>query len=130
MEHRCTIRRPHACDIYVDGPPGEPKRVKSRNIGAGGIFVDTVDTPFTLNTAVTVAFHLRHGKQATDFRLRAMVVRAAPAGAAIMFLDIDGETLGRLDRLLRKMPKAAVRAELPADPESLVNRSVGRIANG
>ncbi|HEX9813036.1 MAG TPA: PilZ domain-containing protein [Burkholderiales bacterium] len=129
VEHRCTVRRPHECDIYVDSPSGDPKRVRSRNIGAGGIFVDSVDAPFALNTAVTVAFRLRHGKHATDFRLRAMVVRVAPVGAAIMFLDTDAETLGRLDGLLRRMPKAAVQAHLPADSDSQIDRSVEKIAN-
>lgn len=129
MEHRCTIRSSHACDIFVDSPPDEPKRMRSCNIGAGGIFVEAIDFPFALNAVVTATFRLHHGNQAADFCLRAMVVRVAPAGAAIMFLDTDAEALRRLDKLLRKMQRAAARVHPAIDLDSQIDRSVGKIAN-
>jgi c-di-GMP-binding flagellar brake protein YcgR len=114
MEHRCNIRKPHACDVFVESPPGDPKRVRSHNISAGGIFVDVAGDIVTLNTIVTVSFSLRRGNHAADFRMSAMVVRLTARGAALMFLDIDAETHGRLAAVLRRMPKAVSQAQVPA----------------
>jgi len=114
MEHRCNIRKPHACDVFVETPPDDPKRVRSHNISAGGIFVDVSGCVLALNNVVTVSFSLRRGNHAADFRMPAMVVRVAERGAALMFFDIDADTHGRLVAALRRMPKAVTQAQPPA----------------
>jgi PilZ domain len=128
MEHRCNIRKPHACDVLVESPPGDPKRVRSHNISAGGIFVDVADGVVTLNTVVTVSFGLRRGNSAADFRMPAMVVRVTVAGAALMFFDIDAETHDRLASALRRIPKAVAQNQLPAGLGA--TELTGQIVNG
>lgn len=128
MEHRCNIRKPHACDVFVDSPPGDPKRTRSHNISAGGIFVDVAGSVLALNTVVTLSFSLRRGKHTADFRIPAMVVRVTARGAALMFFDIDAETHDRLAAVLRRIPKAASSAQLPADLGA--TELTGQIANG
>lgn len=128
MEHRCNIRKPHACDVFVESPPGDPKRTRSHNVSAGGIFVDVAGSTLAPNTVVTVTFSLRRGNHATDFRMPAMVVRATASGAALMFFDIDAETQGRLAAALRRMSKAVSQAQ--PRPDLGAAELSGQIVNG
>lgn len=128
MEHRCNIRKPHACDVLVESSPDDPKRVRSHNISAGGIYVDVAGCALALNTVATVSFSLHRGNHAADFRMRAMVVRVAAGGAALMFLDIDADTHGRLTAALRRVPKGVSRTQLPAGLGAA--EPPGQIVNG
>jgi hypothetical protein len=128
MEHRCNIRKPHTCDVFVENPPDDSKRVRLHNISAGGIFVDVSGCVFALNSVVTVSFSLRRGNHAADFRMPAMVVRVAARGAALMFFDVDADTHGRLAAALRRMPKAVTGAQPP--PNLGAADLSGQIANG
>lgn len=118
MEHRCNIRKPHACDVFVENPPDNSKRVRSHNISAGGILVDVSGCVLALNSVVTVSFNLRRGNHAADFRMPAMVVRVTERGAALMFFDIDADTHGRLTAALRRMPKTVPQTQPPAALEA------------
>ena len=130
MEHRCTMRRRHSCEVLVCDATSNPTRVRSGNISAGGVFVETDGPRFAPNMAVTVTFRLACGKRVTDFQLPAMVVRVTPRGAALMFLEIDNKTFEQLNIALRAIPKAAAKARpseglsQEADPSVRIGRAV------
>lgn len=107
MEHRCTIRRRHRCEVIVNGPTNTPAQVRSGNISAGGLFVETDGTRFAVNTAVTVNFRLAYENHIADLQMPAMVVRVAPRGVALMFLEIDAKTFDQLDKALQAIRKTA-----------------------
>lgn len=100
MEHRWSIRKPHQCRVVVDCPRVGPAVAELRNIGIGGMFVESGNLDLPVNTPVSVAFTLGRDGYREDFRLPAMVVRRMPNGAGIMFLESEVETLRALRRAL------------------------------
>jgi PilZ domain len=100
MEHRWSVRKPQCCPVVVDTPRHGRIGAKSHDIGIGGMFIETDDITLPLNTPVNVAFTLPREPYREDFRLPAMVVRHAPTGAGVMFLDIEIDTLRALRRAL------------------------------
>jgi hypothetical protein len=100
MEHRWSVRKPQRCPVVVDTPRHGRIAAKLHDIGIGGMFIETDDIALPLNTPVNVAFTLPREPYREDFRLPAMVVRHAPTGAGVMFLDIEVDTLRALRRAL------------------------------
>jgi hypothetical protein len=100
MEHRWSVRKRHQCRVVVDCPRVGPAVAELRNIGIGGMFVESGKLDLPLNAPVSVAFTLGHDGYREDFRLPAMVVRRMPNGAGIMFLESEVETLRALRRAL------------------------------
>jgi PilZ domain len=96
MEHRWSVRKPHQCSVIVDCPRGGLAAAQLRNIGIGGMFVDTGKVDLPLNTLVNVAFAL--GRE--EFCLPAMVVHRADNGTGIMFLESEPATIQTLRRAL------------------------------
>lgn len=104
MEHRWSVRKPHQCRVVVDCPRVGSAPAKLRNIGIGGMFVETGGVDLPLNAAVSVAFTLGRDSYREDFRLPAMVVRRLPNGAGIMFLESEIGALRSLRHALYEMP--------------------------
>ena len=100
MEHRWSVRKPQCCPVVVDTPRQGRVAAKLQDIGIGGMFIETDDITLPLNTPVNVAFTLPREPFREDFRLPAMVVRHAPTGAGVMFLDIELNILRALRRAL------------------------------
>jgi hypothetical protein len=100
MEHRWSVRKPQRCPVVVDTPRHGRVAAKLHDIGIGGMFIETDDITLPLNTTVNVAFTLPREPYREDFRLPAMVVRHAPTGAGVMFLDIEVDTLRALRHAL------------------------------
>lgn len=115
MEHRWSVRKPHQCSVIVDCPRGGLAAAQLRNIGIGGMFVETDKTDLPLNALVTVAFALGHDGSREEFCLPAMVVHRTEDGAGIMFLEPEAETLQTLRRALNAVTPFAPERAVPRD---------------
>lgn len=104
MEHRWSARQPFQRRVDVDCPRVGPASVTMCDVSLGGMFVETGRLLLPLDALVFVAFNLSHNQQHNDFRLEAMVVRHAPTGAGLMFLDLEIEILRALRRSLYDTP--------------------------
>lgn len=100
MEHRWSVRKPHQCSVIVDCPRGGLAAAQLRNIGIGGMFVETGKVDLPLNALVNVAFALGRDDSREEFCLPAMVIRRTDRGAGIMFLESEPELLRALERAL------------------------------
>lgn len=107
MEHRWSTRKPCPCTVVIDSPYVGTVAATARNIGLGGMFVEVGGLALPLNTPVRVGFSLDHHEYGERFRLPAMVVRRAPEGLAIMFLDTTPALVGSLRRALEETGRGA-----------------------
>lgn len=96
MEHRWNVRKPHQSSVIVDCPRSGLAATRLRNIGIGGMFVETGKADLPLNAVVSVAFTLGHDDNREEFCLPALVVRRTVNGAGIMFLESDLDMLQAL----------------------------------
>ncbi len=108
MEHRWSARKSFQRSVVVDCPRMGPASVKMCDVSLGGMFVETDRLLLPLDAPVFVAFNLAHNEQHDDFRLEAMVVRHAPAGAGLMFLDLETEILRALRSALHDVPTSGI----------------------
>ena len=93
MEHRCSSRRPIAVDVVVECPRIGLVRAAMRDISLGGLFIETETVILPLDAPVSVVFDLPGGERDGGYCLRAMIVRHAPAGAGLMFLEPDADAV-------------------------------------
>jgi hypothetical protein len=99
MEHRLSRRIPLEQQAMIECPRMGRRRVRIENIGLSGMVVEsTLYLP--LYAPLTVSFSLGHDRERQDFQLDAMVVRHTPAGAALMFSDLEACELRRLNTAL------------------------------
>ncbi len=89
MEHRCSTRRPVTADVIIECPRLGLVRTTMRDINLGGLFVETDAVVLPLNAPVSVVFNLPTGAGDSGYCLQAMIVRHAPTGAGLMFLEPD-----------------------------------------
>ncbi len=114
MEHRWSIRLPVMGSIIVNSPPVGTITANLRDISLGGVFVDPGRKPLPVNAPVILSFSLNRRDRIDYFRLHAMVVRATEAGAGLMFLDHDPESVRPLrDMLYEELPAPPLRSEVP-----------------
>jgi len=132
MEHRWSVRKPHRCRIVVDTPRHGRIPATLKDVGIGGMFIATDGVTLPLNTPLQVAFSLLRDTDRDDFRLPAMVVRQESMGAAVMFLDIDVETLRALRLALYESNKPEVMHDPSAPLPSKDDRptQMSRVAHG
>lgn len=130
MEHRWSVRKPHRCRVVVESPRTDPVGAKLRNIGIGGMFVETDGIDLPLNAPVSVAFTLGRENDREDFRLPAMVVRRVPDGAGIMFLESDIDRLRTLRGALYGVRSPLAAPTLPADRQRAVPMDVRVLSPG
>jgi len=100
MEHRWSVREPHQCSVIVDCPRSGLAAAQLRNIGIGGMFVETDQVDLPLNALISVAFTLGRDDNRAEFCLPALVVRRTNSGAGIMFLEPELDMLQTLHRAL------------------------------
>lgn len=98
MEHRWSLRKPYRCPVVLSSPAHGSISARMRDIGLGGVFVETDGSALPVNTLVTVQFLL--GGLPQEFRLHALVVRRAATGIGIMFLEAATEVVTALRRAL------------------------------
>lgn len=101
MEHRWSVRKTHASTATIDAPTRGTEVGWMRNISVGGMFVETGPLLWPLNTPVYVGFTLA-GPDGDEvpFRLAGLLVRHAPTGLGVMFLETAADILGALRRAL------------------------------
>ena len=89
MEHRCSVRKPVEFQLllYKHGLPRENS--VSRNLGLGGVFIDSGVYEWRKNEYLEVEFVGRNGNP--GMRLPAVVVHASPQGTGLMFDLISNE---------------------------------------
>ena len=109
MEHRCSVRKPIEFQLmlYKHGLPVQ--RAVSRNLGLGGMLIDTGTTMWRKNEYLEVEFICADGGE--GMRVPAVVVHQSGHGAGLMFDGISGEQRRRL----RAWLFSRERATKPAD---------------
>jgi len=95
-EKRKRIRVPIHLEARIEVPGGEVFPVETENISLNGILVRT-EHLLQVGTEVTVVLHL---SPAVAFRITGLVVRAAGAGLAIGYRQMDEEAFTHLKRLV------------------------------
>jgi len=96
MEHRWSVRQPHQCSVIVDCPRIGLAATRLRDIGVGGMFVETDKVDLPLNAMINVAFALER----EEFCLPAIVVRRTDRGAGLMFLESEPDVMQSLRSVL------------------------------
>jgi hypothetical protein len=130
MEHRWSARKPHECSVAIDSPFRTQAIGWMRNIGLGGMFVETGALVLPTNAPVLVGFtFVMKDEYEEPFRLPGLVVRRTPAGVGIMFLETAADKLGALRRALYAEPRTrAVQPPKVKGVEAYRPESVNRIA--
>ncbi|NIA01193.1 MAG: hypothetical protein GWP13_00235 [Planctomycetia bacterium] len=89
MEHRCSVRKPVELQLllYKHGLPIQ--RGVSRDLGLGGMFVETGTRTWRKNENLEIEFLGENGQSA--IRLSALVVHHSSAGVGLMFNAVSNE---------------------------------------
>jgi hypothetical protein len=115
MEHRWSLRKLMTASVIVECPRIGMVRACMRDISLGGMFIETGPISLPLNAPIAVSFNSStFDDQRDDHRLQAMVVRQAPNGVGLMFLESEVDVIRSLREVLygppvpRQQPRAAV----------------------
>jgi hypothetical protein len=110
MEHRYSLRRRCGENALVYSPRYGLASARVRDLSATGMFLETA-ARWPRHALVHVAFGLGTGDARCDFYLAASVVRHAPGGIGLVFVDAADLSLAILQDLL-------ARSAAPADAAS------------
>ncbi len=100
MEHRWFARKPISGSVVVECPRVGRVTAYMRDVSLTGMFVESPQTIFPLNTPVVVSFSLPRQRRFGGYRLQAMIMRRGARGAGLMFLDLGSGTAQALRREL------------------------------
>lgn len=117
MEHRWSIRKPHQCSVIVDCPRIGLAATQLRDIGIGGMFVETGKVDLPLNATINVAFALDQ----EEFCLPAMVVHRTQNGAGLMFLESELDVLRTLRDALSTADAFTPKRAVPGDRRAVID---------
>ena len=128
MEHRCSLRKAYRRPVLL-AASNTTVSVATRDVGLGGMFIETQDVALSINTPVSIEF-APGDEPWRRFRLLAMVVRRTATGAGVMFLEAHDNVIAALRRAF---PEGTWNpASMPA--HSVTARSLStttrRVANG
>ena len=99
MEHRWSARKSMTTSVVVDCARLGTVSADIRDVSLGGMFVKTaINSP--VNSIVILAFSLPTQHHHDHYRLQAIVVRRADEGLALMFQDLQTETIRSLRQSL------------------------------
>ena len=130
MEHRCSPRIPYQHFVLLTSPRYSLITVGVRDLGPGGMFLETKDLALPLNTPISIEFSLSN-ELPRRIRLLAMVVRRAAGGVGIMFLEPANDLMLALNapasERLRKPPE---RAQPAARTTAQAEAPVLQVVNG
>ena len=89
MEHRCSVRKPIEFQLllYKHGIPVQSGT--SRNLGLGGMFIDTGNREWRKNEYLEVEVLGQEGEP--SMRLPAVVIHHNGAGAGVMFDAVSNQ---------------------------------------
>jgi PilZ domain-containing protein len=103
MEHRRSSRKPLRERIGLDtSRSGAALSAYTRDVSLGGMFVETRSLVLPPNTSVTVSFDLGNSGEVHTFHLNATVVRRAPEGLGLMFLQMEPDVIRTLSNALAR----------------------------
>lgn len=120
MEHRWSQRQQfNSTSAIVDFPMVGVRNVTIRDIGVGGVFVETDFVKSLPHTLVLVGFSLSRDGCRDDFLISAMVMRRESDGVALMFLDMEDEVACALYIALFGSPS-------PREPQTITPLWVSR----
>lgn len=120
MEHRYSLRRRCGENAFVYSPRYGLAAARVRDLSATGMFLETA-ARFPRHALAHVAFGLGAGANRYEFYLAASVVRHAPGGIGMAFVDAGDLSLAILqDRLTH--------AVLPVDAAAAPAVAGGRAA--
>lgn len=106
MENRWSMRRPLALDVRLSYRGWEFRSCKTRDIGLGGLFVETGNVPLPKYAPVELIF-TRRGKRLKARRsIKARVVRVAETGVGLIFRDFDVDAFRTIQDILMHGPEA------------------------
>ena len=100
MEHRHHIRKPLRIDVEVFNRGQFLGRFETRDVNAGGLFVETGPLTLRRNAMMTLTFDLDREANAGVHNLLAMVVHQSREGVGLMFHDVDRGSLQMRNALL------------------------------
>ncbi len=100
VEQRWSQRRPIALPVEVFEHGSLLASCNSRDIGLGGVFLSLADNELSKDQEVELFFSLGEGNP-TRYKLNAKVVRAADAGAGLLFKDFDTNAFRALQEIMR-----------------------------
>lgn len=98
VEHRGGNRRPLVVDIMIDCPRLGLMPARTRDVGLGGMFVETARS-LVVNQIVTVRFG--SAPAGPVYRWQAVVVHTTPHGAGLMFDGLEPAELAAVLEALR-----------------------------
>lgn len=115
MEHRWHIRRPLAAKVILNSAAHGPIRAKIRDLGAGGVCVETPEKALSANLHVELTFAVGSDGVLRLYRVPALVVWASRDSAGLMFYEIYPETLRAALNALRSEESAGIAKNGPAN---------------
>ncbi len=91
MEHRCNVRRPVSLDAVVESRALGRIPCRVRNIGLGGVFVETPRLKPAVNSIVELSFVAPLDGTSQCCRMLAIVVHHTERGVGLMFEELSPE---------------------------------------
>lgn len=108
MERRWTARAPIYIDVGLFFHGQEISVCKTRDIGLGGVFLESDQPLLPKEAQVELIFMLGSGEQRIKHRIRAKVARLAGEGMGLVFRDFDATAFRSLQEVLRHKEKDGV----------------------
>lgn len=100
MEHRCSIRISSEFDAVVNCRRAGVVRATIRDVGLGGMFVETSSIALRPNTPVDVTMRVPKSAANRPYHLGAWVVWTGRSGAGLMLRSFDDATYSALRKLV------------------------------
>lgn len=100
MERRWTTRTKLAVAVDVFYA-GKITAWKTRDIGLGGVFVETAAAHLEKDENIELVFNLKSLEDQEQSTIRAKVVRIENGGAGLMFKDFDATAFRALQKVMR-----------------------------
>lgn len=122
MEHRCSIRIGSALDAIVNCRRVGVVHAKVKDVGRGGMFIETGSIALRLNTPVEVAVRVSENGVNRLVRLRALVVWTGRRGAGLMLRSFDDAIYGALRKVVSGDRDSIGSSSAPSD--GIAQRSI------
>lgn len=100
MWHRWSERQPMRLGVTLKAGGQRPHPALCRDLGLGGMYVETDPEWLPLNSSLYVGFTITRDGKESHYRLSARVVRLSRNGAGLMFSDFKPEAAYALGELL------------------------------
>lgn len=104
MEHRCNARRPVSLDAVFESRALGRITCRVRDIGLGGVLVETSRLRPALNSIVALSFAVPVDGVSQWCRVLAIVVHHTDRGVGLMFEDLSPDTRMTVKCLIESAP--------------------------